>query len=99
MNYYNPGFYPTTQNGFAYVNGVEDAKTFIVSPNSTYFLRDTNSNLCFEKRADANGKWTMKVYNLVEVQPDEPVKKSELVALENKIAELTALIKGGVSND
>lgn len=89
MNYYY------NQNGFAFVNGIEDAKAYIVGPNCTYFLRDTNSNMCFEKRADSSGKWTMKVYNLVEVQPDEPIKRSEFDALSAKIDTIMAMLKGG----
>jgi hypothetical protein len=99
MNYYNQPYYNNAQFGFSYVNGVDEAKAFLVPINCTYFLRDMNSTMCFEKHTNSTGKWTLKVYNLVEVQPDEPVKKSEITALEQKINELTLLIKGGQEHD
>jgi hypothetical protein len=96
---YQPGNY-----GFAFVNGLEDAKAFIVNPNCTYLLRDTNSNTCFEKRADQFGKWTIKVYTLVEQDSDAGVR-NEISDLQRKMAELTALVQkvvtpnGGVGNE
>ena len=82
------------------VNGIEDAKNFIVNPNCTAFLRDSNSNMCFEKRADSTGKYTMKVYNLVEVEPEtDYVKKADFDKLRNEIADLASLIRGGQQHE
>lgn len=85
---------PTTYNynmfnnnyGFAFVNGIEEAQTFIVNPNCTYFLRDKNSSMCFEKRADNQGRWTLKVYNLVEQDTNSDfVKKDDLSAFQQNV--------------
>jgi hypothetical protein len=87
MNYY-PNYYPTYHNqpSYAVVNGIDDAKSFIVNPNCTVFLRDANSNMCFEKWADAQGRYNMKVYNLVEVETNsEYVKQADLRKLEESV--------------
>lgn len=103
MNYY-PNYYPSYHNqpSYAVVNGIDDAKSFIVNPNCTVFLRDANSNMCFEKWADAQGRYNMKVYNLVEVESNsEYVKHSDLAKLEAKIEALANLLKvsGGSNNE
>lgn len=101
MNYY-PNYYQyqQPQQTYSRVNGIEDAKNFIVNPNCTAFLRDANSNMCFEKRADATGKYTMKVYNLVEVEPEtDYVKKEDFNKLREEIANLASLIRGGQQNE
>lgn len=103
-NYYNPYqnsyLYHQPQQSYAMVNGIDDAKNFIVNPNCTAFLRDSNSNMCFEKRADSTGKYTMKVYNLVEVEPEtDYVKKADFDKLRNEIADLASLIRGGQQHE
>lgn len=57
----------------SFVNGVIGAKAFIVMPNQTVFLKDSDegSNLLFEKSADSNGKYTLKAYQLSEVKLDD----------------------------
>lgn len=56
-----------------FTSGLVGAKAFIVSPNQTVFLKDSDegSNLLFEKSADAYGKYTLKAYNLTEVKLDD----------------------------
>ncbi|MBR4378001.1 MAG: hypothetical protein IKP50_03895 [Bacilli bacterium] len=52
-----------------FVNGVIGAKSFIVAPNHTIFLRDSDegSNLLFEKSADMYGKYTIKAFRMTEI--------------------------------
>ena len=56
-----------------FTNGLIGAKAFIVMPNQTVFLKDSDegSNLLFEKSADSNGKYTLKAYQLTEVKLDD----------------------------
>ena len=56
-----------------FTNGLIGAKAFIVMPNQTVFLKDSDegSNLLFEKSADSNGKYTLKAYQLSEVKLDD----------------------------
>lgn len=67
-----------------FTNGLIGAKAFIVMPNQTVFLKDSDegSNLLFEKSADANGKYTLKAYQLSEVKLDDigkPINNGSIV--------------------
>ena len=39
-----------------FVNGIEGAKAFIVGANQPVYLKDSDSNILFEKKADNQGK-------------------------------------------
>ena len=65
-----------------YVSGLIGAKSFIVAPNQTVYLRDSDegSNMLFEKSADPYGKYTIKAYRMVEVNLDDvgkPINENE----------------------
>ena len=105
-NYYNPGYmnyYQPQQQarpniGFSSVNGIDDAKAFIVGPNQTYWLKDNLSNVIFEKKADAQGRYSLEIYELVKQnQEQDYVRRSELNALQEQIKELANSIKGSGS--
>ena len=68
-----------------YVSGLIGAKSFIVAPNQTIFLRDSDdgSDLLFEKSADMYGKYTIKAYHLTEVGLDDIGKPINEVAKTN----------------
>lgn len=65
-----PNYLPLT-----YVNGEEGAKAYIVSPNTTIYLRDSDSNKLFIKTSDNNGKYTIEGYELVKI--GENAQKSQ----------------------
>lgn len=75
----------------SFTNGVIGAKAFIVAPNQTVYLRDSDegSNLLFEKSADMYGKYTIKAYRLSEVnindvgKPLPEMPKNEYVTKED----------------
>ncbi len=108
QNYYNP--YPNYQNFqpqpmqmnrqnsflFAFVNGVEDARAYIVSANQTAYLLDNNSNHLFIKKADMSGRYIMEDYILTKAEQDngDYVKKSDLLQLQNQINALTQAVSG-----
>ncbi|MBO5910203.1 MAG: hypothetical protein J6Q15_01700 [Clostridia bacterium] len=50
-----------------FVNGVEGAKAFIVGANQIIYLKDSDSNILFEKKADAQGKYTLNAFELKQV--------------------------------
>jgi len=56
-----------------FTSGLVGAKAYIVAPNQTVFLKDSdvNSNLLFEKSADNYGRYTLKAYELTEINIDE----------------------------
>lgn len=88
MNYNNPYYnpyqaYPYTQPNQAqtqstnylqltFINGIEGAKAFIVAPNQTIYLKDSDSNILYEKKADAQGRYTLTAFELKQVEINTP---------------------------
>ena len=82
-----------------FVNGIEGAKAFIVGANQVVYLKDSDSNILFEKKADYQGKYTLNAFELknidinnigkpVVVEPNlEVVTKNDLNALETVFVE------------
>ena len=80
MNYNNPYYnpyqqYPYTQPQpqtsylpLTFINGIEGAKAFIVGANQVVYLKDSDSNILYEKKADAQGKYTLTAYELKQVE-------------------------------
>lgn len=54
----------TTYLPLTFVNGIEGAKAFIVGANQIIYLKDSDSNILFEKKADNQGKYTLTAYRL-----------------------------------
>ena len=86
MNYnYNPysqySYTPQTQYiPLTFVSGIEGAKAFIVTPNQTVYLRDSESDTLFIKSADMQGRYSLKVYSLVPIEQTQ--KQQEYVSVE-----------------
>lgn len=72
MNNYRPNInnQPTTQQ-MSFVNGIEGAKGFIVPPNTSVFLMDSDAEQFFVKTADRNGMCNIKAYAFKEIQLDK----------------------------
>ena len=93
----------TPQNGFVWVDGIEEANNFYVAPNNAVQLWDKNSPCIYKKSADAAGKPTMQIFDLVERKNETPsktdfkadlsdfVKRDEITRLEERIAALEAI--------
>ena len=91
------------QNGFVWVDGIEEANNFYVAPNNAVQLWDKNSPCIYKKSADAAGKPTMQIFDLVERKNETPsktdfkadlsdfVKRDEITRLEERIAALEAV--------
>lgn len=56
----------TINNGFVWVNDMNEAANFVVAPNSAVQLWDKNNPCVYLKTADAAGKPTMQIFDLVE---------------------------------
>ena len=96
MNYNNPYFnpyqqYPYTQPTqqqtpmtnylqLTFINGIEGAKAFIVAPNQTIYLKDSDSNILYEKKADAQGRYTLTAFELKLVEINTPTAPSQPTA-------------------
>ena len=68
-NMYNQQQTQVQQNylPLTFVNGIEGAKAFIVNPNQVIYLKDSDSDVLFEKKADSQGKYTLLAYKLTQV--------------------------------
>ena len=84
-----------------FVNGIEGAKAFIVNPNQTIYLKDSDSDMLYVKTADAQGRCELKSFvlsttesnnNQKPITPINYVTKEDLVALKDEIIKV---IKGG----
>ena len=84
-----------------WVQSEQEALNYLVAPNSAVTLWDSNSPVVYLKQADASGKPSVKIYDLVE-RTQRPVQAqqtpsveyaplSRLEALEARINELAAV--------
>jgi len=78
------------QNGLIWVQGEQAAKSYLVAPNSTVQLWDSEEKVIYLKSADASGMPSMKVLDYTirgETQetPKEYATKDELKALADRI--------------
>ena len=105
MNYNNPYFNPYNQYPYSqpqqpqtnylpltFISGIEGAKAFIVAPNQTVYLKDSDSNILYEKRADAQGRYSLTAYEMKPVndtskQQSEFATTSDLTALKSMLTE------------
>ena len=118
MAYYNNGFPATyqplsfqqqpyqapaqTNNGVIWVQGEAAAKSYLVAPNSTVKLWDSENKTIYWKSADAAGMPSMKILDYTirgeAEEKTEPGKeyatKDDLTAVESKIRELQDEIAG-----
>lgn len=89
---------PMQQPSIVWVPNEQAAREYLVAPNSAVTLWDSSAPVVYLKQADASGKPTMKVYDLVErtqrpvqVPTVEYAPLSRLEALEARLNELTAV--------
>ena len=83
-----------------WVQNEQEAYNYLVAPNSAVALWDSNNPVVYLKQADASGKPTMKIYDLVERTTQRPqaaqqpapdyVTRQEFEALQARIEALTA---------
>lgn len=108
--YNQPSYQPATpQNqantGLIWIQGEAAAKSYLVAPNTTVVLFDSESQTVYLKSADAAGMPSMRIldYTIRDQKPqngvfDKPAEnyatKSEIDALRAEIEEIQAHIKG-----
>lgn len=88
------------QPSIQWVSSERAAYEYLVAPNSAVALWDSSAPVVYLKQADASGKPSMKIYDLVERTAQAPearpgveyVTRQEFEAL---VARLDALAKGG----
>lgn len=57
---------PVAQSGVQWVSGEQEARSWMVAPNAAVALWDSTAPTVYLKQADASGKPTLKIYDLVE---------------------------------
>lgn len=92
---------PVQQPSIVWVPNEQAAREYLVAPNSAVTLWDSNAPVVYLKQADASGKPSMKIYDLVErtqrpaQTPQAPTVEyaplSRLEALEARLNELAAV--------
>ena len=57
---------PIAQGGVQWVSGEQEARGYLIAPNSAVALWDSSAPTVYLKQSDASGKLTLKIYDLVE---------------------------------
>lgn len=70
-----------TQSSMIWVSSEQDAFNYLIAPNSAVTLWDSNAPVVYLKQADASGKPSMKIYDLVE-RTQRPVQAAQAPAVE-----------------
>lgn len=91
---------PVATGGVQWVSSEQEARGYLIAPNSAVALWDSTAPTVYLKQADASGKPTLKIYDLVEraetprTAPQE--KGVEFVTREefDRLAELVGELKG-----
>ena len=84
------------QSGIIWVQGEAAAKSYLIAPNSTVQLWDSEEKIIYLKSADASGMPSIKVLDYTirgeekEKKATEYATKEEVEALAEKIRELSA---------
>lgn len=105
QQYQQPVVYPIT-----YTNGVIGAKAFpMQQPNSTIYLLDSDTQgVIYEKKADGQGRCTLKAYamneialdditnNIVQERVSKAVTKDDIVKLEKTFNEALESLKKSI---
>lgn len=88
--YYQPNYQPVqnapqNQNtGIIWVSGVAGAKAYMVAPNTTVQLWDSESQTIFLKSADASGMPSMKILDYTIRENDQPVTAQSLAQSDER---------------
>ena len=100
---------PVAQGGVQWVSGEQEARNWMIAPNAAVALWDSTAPTVYLKQADASGKPTLKIYDLVEraenapdcanTKPVEFVTRKEFEALAAIVGEIKAKKKRRVEED
>ena len=82
-NFYQQPQQQVQTNQYAFVNGIEGAKSFQLQPNQTMMLMDSDSPICYMKSSNSMGQATLKYFRLTEVTEDELKGKVESKSKED----------------
>lgn len=80
-------------NSYAFVNGIEGAKSYPVPPNKTILLMDSDNPIFYFKSSNDLGQCSIKTYEFKEITTQQDnnqkyVLKSDFDELKNKVEEM-----------
>lgn len=90
-----------SQSGIIWVNGAQEAAMFPIAPNNAAALWDKGGGVIYLKQADATGKPSMTVYDLIERKDasaeketvaEEYAKKSDLAAVSGAVKSFDSIL-------
>lgn len=96
MAYYSPfqtQYNPQPNNGLIWIQGEQAAKSYLVAPNTTVLLMDSECSRFYLKSSDASGMPTLRIFEYKETTQSEKaapdltgfVTKAELDAFREEI--------------
>ena len=86
---------PIAQGGVQWVSGEQEARGYLIAPNSAVALWDSSAPTVYLKQSDASGKPTLKIYDLVEraeTAPNVPQKPGVEFVTRKEFDALAALV-------
>lgn len=105
-NYY-PQQPAQQQSGIIWIQGIQEAQMYPVAPNNAVALWEQSGKTVYLKQADATGKPSLRVFDLVEraqsapgassgqdIKPVDYVTKEELALLRKDVEEMIGNLKG-----
>lgn len=101
QNGYNNSYgYQNRINTYAFVNGIEGAKSYQVQPNQMVMLLDSDNPIIYKKTSNGYGQATIEAFKMIPIKEEEKpkeeyVSKSEFEALVKRIDDLTVQKDGG----
>ena len=75
---------PSVQNGIIWVQGEAGAKSYLVAPNNTVQLWDSESQTIYLKSADASGMPSMKILDYTIRENEKNTANNPVAAQEDK---------------
>jgi len=89
--------YTPTTSGIIWISGESEATMYPIAPNNAVALWDRNGKSIYLKSADATGKPTMTVYDLVEHVQNAPEASQEQTveyATKSDLSAVVGVVKG-----
>ncbi len=96
---------PIAQGGVQWVSGEQEARNWMIAPNAAVALWDSTAPTVYLKQADASGKPSLKIYDLVERAETPPagVQKTSVEFVTRKefdaLASIVDEIKGNTTKE
>lgn len=86
---------PIAQGGVQWVSGEQEARNWMIAPNAAVALWDSTAPTVYLKQADASGKPSLKIYDLVErteTPPEAPQKPGVEFVTRKEFDALAAIV-------